>query len=105
MEAYIVHGAFVAGKLVQKLPCPRLPDGHTLISTASCDPLTLRIPACFKKIAFLTSWSSIVGLYTAISRRKRSDIPSPDSRIVCVGKQRLVVRGHLKRGHCVGMTK
>jgi hypothetical protein len=84
MESHIVYGAAVPGKFIEKLARPRFPNGYALISAASRNPLALGIPACFEEVAFLACWRSIKGEDSAVSWCKWSDVPCPNSRIVCV---------------------
>jgi hypothetical protein len=84
MEAHIVHGPSVPRELVQKLTRPRLPDRYTLVSTASCDLLTLRIPACFQEVAFLTGRCPVICLDAPICGCERPNVPRPDSRVMCI---------------------
>jgi hypothetical protein len=85
MEANIIDGPSVARKLVQKFSCPCFPDGYTLVSATSRNLLSCRIPARLQQVTLLTSGRSVVGLYAAVCRRERSDVPCSYGRVVCVG--------------------
>ncbi len=105
VEPHIVYGTSMAGKLMQKLSCPRLPNGYALITATSSNFLALGVPACLEEVALLTGWGSVVCLDAPIRRRERSHVPSPNSRVVCVGEESLVVRRHLERGDGISVTQ
>ena len=84
MEAHVVHRSSVPWELVQKLPRFCFPDGYALISTASSDLRSSRVPARLQKVSLLAGGCSVVRLYAAVCGRKWSNVPRPDRRVVCV---------------------
>jgi hypothetical protein len=105
VETHVVHRSPMSRKLVEKLSCPCLPDGHALVPAPGCDLLPLGIPACFQEVAFLAAWCSVVRLYASVCRCEWPHIPCPDGGVMRVREQGLVVWRHLKRGYRVCVAK